>query len=87
MYFGTVVNLLIEAALVTPSENRFYISTAEHKLWIPSGIHKVHIKLSHTISKSKGRSQAFKRKWLEEKEKKIAQKATAILFYTQTKLL
>lgn len=28
--FGTVVNLLIEVALVTPSENQFYISITEH---------------------------------------------------------
>lgn len=31
MYFGTVDNLLIEVALLTSSENQFYISTTEHK--------------------------------------------------------
>lgn len=58
--FGTVVNLLVEVALVTQSENQFYyFNSRTQQTLIPKRIHKRHIKLSQTTSKSKGRSQIF----------------------------
>lgn len=56
MYFGIVVNLLIEVVFVILSENRFYILIVEYKFWIFLGIYKVYIKFLYIIFKSKGRS-------------------------------